>query len=155
MEDNKDKGLQQLVDQHVKVPSNKVLVKIRRVPKPTIITVDTKDLKYERFHPVFGIGEGVRNFNVGEYVSLKPEVKFEIIELFGEEFVFADNYTIEYGVTAEYALFLADLYKKDKKSIIELEADATKEARSDLFTGDSPELKPAIMGSWKNKSKPN
>ena len=142
------------VQKHVKLPPNKILVRVLRKKQPSVLTVDHSAYEYEDFFPIVAKAETITMFNVGEFVALKAG-KWEIIKLWGQEFMICDTYMIDFVVSAEYAA-TAEQYKDTSLSISAQAEAAKREAMSSLTPRSEAEaLPPVIKGAWKNKSKPN
>jgi len=136
------------------VPPNKILVRISREKASEILLVNKNTTKFKPYHRVFATGKGIDYITTDDYVSLKPEIKFEIFKIFGEEFIITDVYNIDY-IASE---FLAENYKNyenPEQDFAEIANKIQKDAASEIFTKDMKQLPNLIKGEWANKSKPN
>lgn len=143
------------VRSHIKVPGNKILVRVMRRKVSTILTVDKDAFEFEEYFPVLAIGDSVRGIELNDYVALK-EGKHLITKLFGHEFMVVDTYMVEFIVSKDYAL-LSHKYK-DSFDIAETAAKLAEESglKHKVAKGKGEqEMSPAIMGSWASKSKIN
>lgn len=83
-----------------------------------MISLDKEQKAFEDFFPIMKVGERVTNVEVGEFVSLVTEKKYEIIPIIDEEFMIITEYDINYVVSAEYAEYMKTIKPKPTKSIL-------------------------------------
>lgn len=144
-----------IIREHIKVLGNKVLLRVLRKKHSGILTVDDKSMEFEDYFPIIAVGDTVRTLVPGDFAGLEPGGKWGVTKLFGEEFLIVDSFRIDHAVSEHYAK-THDSYKDDSINIMTEAVKAEAEARSELTASkDDVKINTAILGSWKDKSKPN
>lgn len=140
-----------MVQKHVKLPLNKILIRVLRKRTSEIITVNTEAREFLQYFPIVVVASNLDSYKVGDYVSLKPG-KWEIVKLFGQEFMVCDPYMIDYVVTQEY-VDISDGFDSKESPKVQLTAEDLSNMPKIEREIESPNT--VIKGSWANKSKPN